>query len=68
MLLEDEENLRHRLDELVLEHRDLDDSISALSQQAFVDQIQMGRLKKRKLKLKDQIEKIRSKLIPDLNA
>lgn len=68
MLLEDEENLRHRLDKLVLEHRDLDDSISALSQQAFVDQIQMGRLKKRKLKLKDQIEKIRSKLIPDLNA
>lgn len=68
MLLEDEENLRHRLDELVLEHRDLDDSISALSQQAFVDQIQMGRLKKRKLKLKDEIEKIRSKLIPDLNA
>jgi hypothetical protein len=68
MLLEDEENLRHRLDEMVLEHRDLDDSISALSQQAFVDQIQMGRLKKRKLKLKDQIEKIRSKLIPDLNA
>ncbi|MDX1334372.1 MAG: DUF465 domain-containing protein [Gammaproteobacteria bacterium] len=68
MLLEDEENLRHRLDELVLEHRDLDDSIAALSQQAFVDQIQMGRLKKRKLKLKDEIEKIRSKLIPDLNA
>jgi hypothetical protein len=68
MLLEDEETLRQRLDELTLEHRDLDDSITALSEQAFIDQIQMGRLKKRKLMLKDQIEKIRSKLIPDLNA
>lgn len=68
MLLEDEEALRHQLDELVIEHRDLDDSITVLSQQPFIDQIQMGRLKKRKLMLKDQIEKIRSKLIPDLNA
>ena len=68
MLLEDEQGLRQKLEELVVEHRDLDDSITALSQQPFIDQIQMGRLKKRKLLLKDQIEKLRSKLIPDLNA
>jgi hypothetical protein len=53
---------------LRLEHRDLDDTIARLSEDMHVDQLQLRRLKKRKLLLKDQIAKIQSKLIPDLEA
>ena len=60
--------LHHRLEELRLEHRDLDDAIAALHEQAYVDQIKMTRMKKRKLQLKDAIARIESRLIPDLNA
>ena len=64
----DQETLRLQLETLTLEHRDLDDLISELQAQPYVDQLRLRRLKKRKLALKDQIEKIRSRLIPDLNA
>lgn len=57
-----------RLRQLRIEHRDLDDIISRLSMDFKVDEIQMKRLKKRKLLLKDQITRLESKLIPDLNA
>jgi hypothetical protein len=57
-----------RLRQLRIEHRDLDDIISRLSMDFNVDEIQMKRLKKRKLLLKDQITRLESKLIPDLNA
>ncbi len=57
-----------RLRQLRIEHRDLDDVISRLSMDFNVDEIQMKRLKKRKLLLKDQITRLESKLIPDLNA
>ena len=57
-----------RLRQLRIEHRDLDDVISRLSLDFNVDEIQMKRLKKRKLLLKDQITRLESKLIPDLNA
>ena len=57
-----------RLRQLRIEHRDLDDVISRLSMDFHVDEIQMKRLKKRKLLLKDQITRLESKLIPDLNA
>jgi hypothetical protein len=57
-----------RLRQLRIEHRDLDDIISRLSMDFNVDEIQMKRLKKRKLLLKDQIARLESKLIPDLNA
>jgi hypothetical protein len=53
---------------LRIEHRDLDDVISRLALDMRVDEIQMKRLKKRKLMLKDQIERFESQLIPDLNA
>jgi hypothetical protein len=57
-----------RLRQLRIEHRDLDDIISRLSMDFNIDEIQMKRLKKRKLLLKDQITRLESKLIPDLNA
>ncbi len=57
-----------RLRQLRIEHRDLDDIISRLSLDFKVDELQMKRLKKRKLMLKDQIARLESQLIPDLNA
>lgn len=65
---EDDLVLRQRLAELRLEHRDLDEIIDRLSADPATDQLQIRRLKKRKLSLKDIISKIESKLIPDLNA
>jgi hypothetical protein len=60
--------LAQRLDALRLEHRDLDDAIQALHANPYVDQLQMKRLKRRKLQLKDAIARVESELIPDLNA
>ena len=57
-----------RLRELRIEHRDLDDVISRLQLDLRVDELQLKRLKKRKLLLKDQITRLESELIPDLNA
>jgi hypothetical protein len=57
-----------RLRQLRIEHRDLDDIISRLTMDFKVDEVQMKRLKKRKLLLKDQIARLESQLIPDLNA
>ena len=57
-----------RLRELRIEHRDLDDVICRLSLDLHVDELQLRRLKKRKLMLKDQILRLESELIPDLNA
>jgi hypothetical protein len=57
-----------RLRQLRIEHRDLDDVITRLSLDFDVDELQLKRLKKRKLMLKDQIAKLESQLIPDLNA
>jgi len=57
-----------KLRQLRIEHRDLDDVISRLSLDLNVDEIQLKRLKKRKLMLKDQIERYESQMIPDLNA
>jgi hypothetical protein len=60
--------LRRRLEELRLEHRDLDDVIGRLSDQTAYNQLQLQRLKKRKLLLKDQIAKLESQLLPDIIA
>jgi hypothetical protein len=57
-----------KLRALRIEHRDLDDVITRLSLDMHVDEIQMKRLKRRKLALKDQITRYESQLIPDLNA
>jgi hypothetical protein len=57
-----------RLRDLRIEHRDLDDVINRLQMDFYVNEIQLRRLKKRKLLLKDQIARLESELIPDLNA
>lgn len=65
---DDEEELREKLVELQSEHRDLDEVIDRLTQHQPVDFIQLQRLKKRKLALKDMIQKIESDLLPDIIA
>lgn len=65
---EETERLRQRLAELKTEHRDLDDVIARIAETAPFDQIQIKRLKKRKLLLKDQIAQIESELLPDIIA
>jgi hypothetical protein len=57
-----------RLRALRIEHRDLDEVIARLSLDIHIDELQLKRLKKRKLVLKDQILLLESQLIPDLNA
>lgn len=66
--MDDQETLRRRLAELQSEHRDLDDVIARIAGTVPFDQLQLQRLKKRKLMLKDQIQRIRSRLIPDVIA
>ena len=56
------------LEQLKIEHRDLDDAIDALRLRGSVDQLQIARLKKKKLVLKDQIMRIEDQLLPDIIA
>ena len=63
-----EEELRRRLAMLRTEHRDLDAAINALIATDSQDQLQIARLKKRKLQLKDQIAMIEDYLTPDIIA
>ena len=64
----DVENLKAKLAALKTEHRDLDDVIARIAESRPFDQLQLQRLKKRKLMLKDQISKIESELLPDIIA
>ena len=64
----DREELQRQLEELISEHRDLDDVIARITEDAPFDQLQVQRLKKRKLQLKDQIAKVESLLLPDIIA
>ncbi|MFN3592805.1 MAG: YdcH family protein [Thermaurantiacus sp.] len=64
----DEAELRARLERLREEHRDLDVAIAALAGVAAPDMLQLARLKKRKLRLKDEIAAIADLLIPDIIA
>ncbi len=57
-----------RLEVLRMEHRDLDSAIAALASTATADQLQIARLKKRKLKLRDEISLLEDSLIPDIIA
>jgi hypothetical protein len=63
-----EEEVERRLGLLRIEHRDLDDSITALLSSTHVDQLQLARLKRRKLRLKDEIAILEDQLIPDIIA
>jgi hypothetical protein len=68
MKSEDTAEIRQLLAELLEEHRDLDQAIGRMSIDPWQDQLRMRRMKKRKLKLKDWILRLESKLIPDLDA
>ena len=62
------EAIRRKLARLRSEHRDLDDVIARISESASSDQLQIQRLKKRKLRLKDEISRLESELLPDIIA
>lgn len=63
-----EQQLKDKLEQLRSEHRDLDEIIARLQEAQPVDLIQIQRLKKRKLILKDSIQKIESEMLPDIIA
>jgi hypothetical protein len=65
---EEKAQIRQRLQALEVEHHDLDDVIGRLVVDPAQDQLQLRRLKKRKLLLKDQIQRLRARLIPDIIA
>ncbi|MFG1348099.1 YdcH family protein [Xanthobacter autotrophicus] len=68
MTSDDERELRVHLERLKQEHRDLDSAIDALTAVAGSDVLQVQRLKKRKLQLKDRISQVEDQLFPDIIA
>ena len=67
-LADNAEEIKRRIAELNLEHRDLDRAIEALELNPLHDELQLKRLKKRKLMLKDQIFMLQRQLVPDIRA
>ncbi len=65
---QEQQAIREKIEQLRIEHSDLDDIIARLSDQPSMDQLRMRRLKNRKLLLKDIIAKLESQLIPDMDA
>jgi hypothetical protein len=63
-----EKSIQKRVYELQVEHRDLNDIVDRLVAQTDVDQLMLRRLKLKKLRLKDQISRLKSELIPNLDA
>lgn len=63
-----DEGYQQLLEQLRIEHRDLDDAIDALREKMVVDQLQIARLKKKKLSLKDRIMRLEDQLVPDIIA
>lgn len=61
-------DIREQLDALKTEHRDLDDGVAALVVGSVPNQVSVARLKKRKLRLRDEIAVLESRLIPDIIA
>ena len=68
VVTEETKSIQRRILELQTEHRDLDEVVTTLSNRLDVDQLLLRRMKKRKLQLKDQIARLKSQLIPDLDA
>ena len=62
------EALRERLEKLKSEHRNLDETIRQLTSQGSFDQLQIQRLKKKKLALKDEIQRLEDRIFPDIIA
>lgn len=63
-----EREIRERIAALLSEHRDLDDMLARISERAPFDQLQMQRMKKRKLAIKDQLSRLENMLIDDIIA
>ena len=68
MQMDDPSEIAQKLLALKEEHRDLDQAINRLAEDPAVDQLRLRRMKKRKLKIKDWISHLESRLIPDLDA
>jgi hypothetical protein len=68
MTMTHREDIQRRIIELEVEHRDLDAVIDLLSREVRHEELQLRRLKKRKLQLKDHIMLLRMQLIPDIPA
>lgn len=66
--MEDIEGLKKQLEEITKEHRELDEKIASLAQEAPHHTFEINRLKKRKLRLKDMIVRIENYLLPDIIA
>lgn len=66
--MQDFEDLKHQLLALETEHRDLDDAIDRIAEAVPFNHLQLQRMKKRKLVLKDQIARLRDILLPDIIA
>ncbi|WP_174298654.1 YdcH family protein [Sphingomonas bacterium] len=64
----DDDQIARRIEALRVEHRDLDAAIAALGTTGSLDQMQIARLKKRKLRLRDEIMMLGDELIPDIIA
>jgi hypothetical protein len=63
-----DDGIRQQLELLRIEHRDMDAAIMALQEKPILDQLQIARLKRRKLALKDRIRQLEDQLIPDIIA
>jgi hypothetical protein len=64
----DQEEVKRRIIDLQIEHRDLDDAIDRLCVQVGVDDLALRRMKKRKLQIKDSVARLEMRLVPDIPA
>jgi hypothetical protein len=62
------DDIKRRIIELQVEHRDLDEAIERLAQQPGVDELALRRMKKRKLQIKDSVRLLEMRLVPDIPA
>ena len=64
----DQEEIKRRIIELQIEHRDLDSAIDRLAEQLSIDDLALRRMKKRKLQIKDALTQLGMRLVPDIPA
>jgi hypothetical protein len=64
----DQDDIKRRIIELQIEHRDLDEAIERLAVQPGVDELALRRMKKRKLQIKDSVRLLEIRLVPDIPA
>ncbi|MEF9943020.1 MAG: DUF465 domain-containing protein [Burkholderiaceae bacterium] len=64
----DQEEIKRRLIDLQIEHRDLDEALERLSASSNVNELALRRFKKRKLQIKDQLTQLQMQLVPDIPA